>query len=46
MIDYLSNGQAGGVTINVTQLPGEDGEALAERVSRIISRDMRRGAFA
>ena len=34
----------GDVTINVYQLPGEDPEAFAERISRILSRDMRQGA--
>lgn len=43
MIELLA-GENRGVTIYVTQLPNEDGEALAERISRIISRNMRRGA--
>lgn len=43
LIDHLTNG-GGGTTINVYQQPGEDGEALAQRISRLISRDMRLGA--
>ena len=46
MIDYLGGGPGGGTTINIYQQPGESAEDLAEQVSRIISRDMRRGAYA
>lgn len=43
LIDHLSGG-GGGTTINVYQQPGEDGEALARRIDRIISRNMRLGS--
>ena len=42
--ELFTQGMRGEVTINVYQLPGEDAEAFAQRVSRIISRDMRMGA--
>lgn len=45
MIEYLSGGAGGGITINVYQLPGEDVQALAERISRLLSFDMRRGGI-
>ncbi len=45
MIELLAGESGRGVVnIYVTQLPGEDGEALAQKVSRIISRDIRMGA--
>jgi len=33
----FTGGAGGGMTFNITQNPGEDGEALAQRISRIIS---------
>ncbi|UDL16366.1 tape measure protein [Microbacterium phage Zooman] len=42
--ELFTQGMRGDVTINVYQLPGEDAEAFAQRVSRIISRDTRMGA--
>lgn len=44
LIDHLTVG-GGGTTINVYQLPGEDTETLARRISELLSRDMRRGAL-
>jgi hypothetical protein len=46
MIDYLSGGKAGGVTVNVYPSQGMDEQALAEMVSRKISFMMRKGAVA
>jgi hypothetical protein len=46
MIDYLSGGKAGGVTVNVYPSAGMDEKALADMVSRKISFMMRKGAVA
>ena len=43
MIKMLA-GDGRSIIINVTQLPGENGEDLAQKVSRIISREMRMGS--
>lgn len=43
IMDRYFGGGNGDVTINVYQLPGEDPQAFAERVSRILSFDQRRG---
>jgi hypothetical protein len=45
MIEHLAGGGRGNTVINVTQLPNEDGEQLARRVSQLISSDMRMGAL-
>jgi len=44
MIEHLAGGGRGDTTIYVTQLPNEDGEQLARRISQLISSDMRMGA--
>ena len=45
LIDFLSGGAGAGITIQINQLPGEDMEELAERVSRILAFRMRRGSL-
>ncbi|QIG57831.1 tape measure protein [Microbacterium phage PauloDiaboli] len=40
----FTKGMRGNTVINVYQQPGEDGEALAQRLSRIMARDIRMGA--
>lgn len=44
LISYLSGGQGGGMTVNVYPSPGMDERELAEKVSRTIRSQMRKGA--
>jgi phage-related protein len=44
MIDYMSGGMRGGVTVNVYPSPGMDERELAQKVSRELAYMMKRGA--
>ena len=45
LIDYLSGGRGGGMTINVYPSPGMDERELAQKVSRELALQIRRGAI-